>query len=173
MNQVIETIKSRRSIRKYKSEQISDKDLNEILEAAKYSASGHGYQSTLMVVVQNKDVLAKLSKMNATIMGKEGVDPFYGAPTVVIVFADKTKPTHVSDGALVLGNLMLAAKSLGIGSCWINRAKEEFDSSEGKELMKEWNVDEAYEGIGHLTLGYAESEPKAQPRKEDFVRFIR
>ncbi len=173
MNQVIETIKSRRSIRKYKSEQISDKDLNEILEAAKYSASGHGYQSTLMVVVQNKDVLAKLSKMNASIMGKEGVDPFYGAPTVVIVFANKTIPTHVSDGALVLGNLMLAAKSLGIGSCWINRAKEEFDSSEGKELMKEWNIDEVYEGIGHLTLGYAQSEPKAQPRKEDFVRFIR
>lgn len=173
MNQVIETIKSRRSIRKYKSEQIKDSDLEEILEAAKYSASGHGYQSTLMVVVQNKEILAKLSKMNASIMGREGIDPFYGAPTVVIVFADKTKPTHVSDGALVLGNLMLAAKSLNIGSCWINRAKEEFESLEGKELMKEWNIDEHFEGIGHVTLGYAASEPTAAPRKEDFVRYIR
>lgn len=173
MNEVLNTIMTRRSIRKYKSEQIKDEDLNQILEAAKYSASGHGYQSTLMVVVQNKDVLKKLSEMNAHIMGKEGIDPFYGAPTVVIVFADKNRPTHEADGALVLGNLMIAAKSLNIGSCWINRAKEEFESELGKELMKEWNISDDYVGIGHLTLGYAEVEPKASPRKEDFVRFIR
>ena len=132
-----------------------------------------GMQSPIIVAVTNKEVRDRLSRMNAAIMGTD-TDPFYGAPVVLVVLADKNRPTHVYDGSLVMGALMDAAYSLGVGSCWIHRAKEEFESEEGKALLKEWGIEGDYEGIGHCILGYAKGEtPKAKPRKEDYIHYIR
>lgn len=173
MNETIKNLIERRSCRKYESKQITDEELNAILKAGEYAPSGMGLQSPKMVVLQNKETIKKLSKLNAKIMGKN-IDPFYSAPTVIVVLADKTKMTYIEDGSLVLGNLMNAAHSLKIGSCWINRAREEFETEEGKKLLKEWNVPDNYVGIGHCILGYREGElPKAKPRKEDYVTIIK
>ena len=168
--ELFEALKGRRSVRGYKDEQIKDEELNAILEAGEYAATGMGKQSPIMIVVQDKETISKLSKMNAKIMGNENVDPFYGAPTVVIVLADKNRPTCVEDGSLVIGNLMNAAYGLGVGSCWIHRAKEEFDSEEGKALLKKWGVEGDYIGVGHCVLGYAKEPLKpAAPRKDGYV----
>ena len=136
------------------------------MKAGKYAATGHGWQSPKMVVIQNPEIIAKLSKWNADIMGVKS-DPFYGAPTVILVLADATRPTAVQDGSLVMGNLMLAAHSLGLGSCWINRAKEEFETAEGKELLKQWGIEGDYIGvlvIASLVIQMA-NLPKAAPRR--------
>ena len=173
MNETIKNLIERRSCRKYESKQIKDEELNAILKAGEYAPSGMGLQSPKMVVLQNKETIKKLSKLNAKIMGKD-IDPFYSAPTVIVVLADTTKMTYIEDGCLVLGNLMNAAHSLGIGSCWIHRAKEEFATEEGKELLKEWNIPDNYVGIGHCILGYPcgkLQEPK--PRKEDYITIIK
>ena len=162
----------RRSCRSYRKEQIADDELNAVLEAGEYAPSAMGRQSTKMVVLQNPDDIARLSAMNARIMGTDK-DPFYGAPTVVIVFADRSIPTCVEDGSLVLGNLMNAAHAIGLGSCWIHRAYEEFESEEGKDLLKEWGIEGDLRGIGHCILGYPESVKDAAPRKKDFVTIIR
>ena len=162
----------RRSCRSYRKEQIADDELNAVLEAGEYAPSAMGRQSTKMVVLQNPDDIARLSAMNARIMGTDK-DPFYGAPTVVIVFADRSIPTCVEDGSLVLGNLMNAAHAIGLGSCWIHRAYEEFESEEGKDLLKEWGIEGYLRGIGHCILGYPESVKDAAPRKKDFVTIIR
>lgn len=168
--ELFEALKGRRSVRGYKDEQIKDEELNAILEAGEYAATGMGKQSPIMIVVQDKETISKLSKMNAKIMGNENVDPFYGAPTVVIVLADKNRPTCVEDGSLVIGNLMNAAYGLGVGSCWIHRAKEEFESEEGKALLKKLGIEGDYEGIGHCVLGYrADEKPVPAPRKENRV----
>ena len=173
MNETIKNLIERRSCRKYESKQIKDEELNAILKAGEYAPSGMGLQSPKMVVLQNKETIKKLSKLNAKIMGKD-IDPFYSAPTVIVVLADKTKYTYIEDGSLVLGNLMNAAHSLGIGSCWIHRAKEEFETEEGKELLKKWNIPDNYVGIGHCILGYPcgkLQEPK--PRKVDYITIIK
>ena len=162
----------RRSCRSYRKEQITDDELNAVLEAGEYAPSAMGRQSTKMVVLQNPEDIARLSAMNARIMGTDK-DPFYGAPTVVIVFADRSIPTCVEDGSLVLGNLMNAAHAIGLGSCWIHRAYEEFESEEGKDLLKEWGIEGNLRGIGHCILGYPESVKDAAPRKKDFVTIIR
>ncbi len=162
----------RRSCRSYRKEQITDDELNAVLEAGEYAPSAMGRQSTKMVVLQNPDDIARLSAMNARIMGTDK-DPFYGAPTVVIVFADRSIPTCVEDGSLVLGNLMNAAHAIGLGSCWIHRAYEEFESEEGKDLLKEWGIEGNLRGIGHCILGYPESVKDAAPRKKDYVTIIR
>lgn len=173
MNETIKILMERRSCRKFKEEQIKDEELNEILLAGEYAPTGMGMQSPKMVVLQNKETIEKLSKLNAEIIGRD-VDPFYGAPTVIVVLADKTRTTYIEDGSLVIGNLMNAAHSLGLGSCWIHRAKEEFEREEGKELLKEWNIPDNYVGIGHCILGYAEGPlPEAKPRKEDYVTIIK
>ena len=169
MKSTLEDLKTRRSIRKYKQEQIKDEELNQILEAGIYAPTGMNRQSPIMVVLQDKETIARLSKMNAAIMNVDS-DPFYGAPTVVVVLADKSRSTYREDGSLVLGNLMNAAHAIGIGSCWIHRAKEELESKEGKALLKEWGVPDGYEGIGHCILGYAEGPlPEAKPRKEGYI----
>lgn len=173
MNETIKNLIERRSCRKYESEQIKDEELNAILKAGEYAPSGMGLQSPKMVVLQNKETIKKLSKLNAKIMGKD-TDPFYSAPTVIVVLADKTKYTYIEDGSLVLGNLMNAAHSLGIGSCWIHRAKEEFATEEGKELLKKWNISDNYVGIGHCILGYpSEKLQEPKPRKEDYITIIK
>lgn len=172
MNETIKNLVERRSCRKYKKEQIKDDDLNLILKAGEYAPTGMGRQSPIILVLQNKEKIEKLSKINAKIMGIDK-DPFYGAPTVLVVLADKNIGTHIEDGSLVLGNLMNAAYSLGLGSCWIHRAKEEFETEEGKELLKEWNIPENYVGIGHCILGYPEEKSEAKPRKDGYIRFVK
>lgn len=172
-NEVIKAMIERRSCRKFKVEQIKDEELQAILEAGKYAATGKGLQSPKMVVIQNPEVISKLSKWNADIMGVTS-DPFYGAPTVILVLADATRTTAVQDGSLVMGNLMLAAHSIGVASCWINRAKEEFATAEGKALLKQWGIEGDYIGVGHCVLGYpAVDLPKPAPRKEDYVVFVK
>ncbi len=169
MNEVLKCLKERRSVRKYKKEQISEEQLAQILEAGTYAPTGMGMQSPVMVVVQDPAVIAKLSKMNAAVMGVSS-DPFYGAPTVIVVLADRERSTCVEDGSLVIGNLMNAAYSVGVDSCWIHRAHEVFDSEEGKALLKEWGVEGDYVGVGHCILGYRDCGlPQAKPRKENYV----
>ena len=173
MNDVLETIKSRRSIRKYKSDMVPQDKLEKIIEAGTYAATGMGKQSPIIVAVTNKELRDKLSAMNAKIMGVNS-DPFYGAPVVLIVLADKNRPTYLYDGSLVMGNLMLEAEAQGIGSCWIHRAKEEFESEEGKEILKSLGIEGDYEGIGHCVLGYADGPaPKAAPRKDSYVYYVK
>lgn len=173
MSEVINNMKTRRSIRKYKPDMIPEDVLNRILEAGTYAATGMGKQSPIIIAVTNKEIRDKFSKMNAEIMGVDS-DPFYGAPVVLIVLADKARPTYVYDGSLVMGNLMLAAHAEGIGSCWIHRAKEEFESAEGKAFLKSLGIEGDYEGIGHCVLGYVDGEePKAMPRKENYVYCVK
>lgn len=172
MNETIKNLIERRSCIKYSTTQIKEEELNSVLKAGEYAPTGMGRQSPIILVLQNKEKVEKLSKLNAKIMGTDK-DPFYGAPTVLIVLADKNIGTYKEDGSLVLGNLMNAAYSIGLGSCWIHRAKEEFETDEGKELLKEWNIPENYVGIGHCVLGYPEEKSEAKPRKEDYIRFIK
>ena len=169
MNEAMKNLLERRSVRGYKKDLVPAEVLDEILEAGKYAPSGMGQQKTLMVITQKPELLAKLSKMNADVMGAKS-DPFYGAPTVVIVFADSEQGTCVENGSLVMGNLMNAAHAVGVDSCWIHRAREVFDSEEGKALKAEWGVPESYIGIGHCVLGYRSGEyPEAKARKDGFV----
>lgn len=173
MSDVLEKIKTRRSVRKYKSDMIPQETLDKVLEAGTYAATGMGAQSPIIIAVTNKEVRDKLSRLNASVMGTD-TDPFYGAPVVLIVLADKSKGTYLYDGSLVMGNLMLAAHGLGLGSCWIHRAKEEFESAEGKEILQSLGITGDYEGIGHCILGYADGpEPDAKPRKESYVYYIK
>ena len=169
MNETLKTLIGRRSVRSYKKEQVPKEIVEQILEAGKYAPSGMGLQPTVMVVVRDPETIAQLSRMNAAVMGGSN-DPFYGAPTVVVVFADSTKSTCVEDGSLVMGNLMNAAFSLGVDSCWIHRARESFQTEEGRALMKKWGLGEEYIGIGNCILGYADQPlAQAKPRKDDFV----
>ncbi|MFR8171691.1 MAG: nitroreductase [Marvinbryantia sp.] len=171
MSNTIDAILSRRSIRKYKPDMVPKEIIEKIVQAGTYAATGMGKQSPVILAVTNKELRDKLSKMNAEVMGTVS-DPFYGAPVVLVVLADKSRPTYVYDGSLVMGNLMLAAHELGIASCWIHRAKEEFESPEGKEILRSLGIEGDYEGIGHCILGYADMEaPKAAPRKENYVYF--
>lgn len=170
MNETLKILKERRSIRKYKKDQITDEQLNLILEAGTYAATGMGRQSPIMVVVQDEETIKELSKMNADVLGAK-VDPFFGAPTVVIVLGDKgCTTTYLEDGSLVIGNLMNAAHSVGVDSCWIHRAKEVFESERGQELLKKWGIEGDYVGIGHCILGYRDCEyPEAKERKENYI----
>ena len=173
MNESIKNMIERRSIHSFKPDaMVSKEDMDAIIEAGTYAATGMGMQSPIIIAVTDKETRNQLSKMNAAIMGRD-MDPFYSAPVVLIVLADKNRPTHVYDGSLVMGNLMNAAASLGIGSCWIHRAKEEFESEEGKALLKKWGIEGDYEGIGHCVLGYPDGDvPKAKPRKENYVYYV-
>lgn len=170
-NEVLSAIAARRSCRAYQPEQIKPEELQAVVEAGTWAPTALNRQSPVIVAVQDKAIRDQLSAMNARIMGRDG-DPFYGAPTVLVVLADRNIPTYVEDGSLVLGNMLLAASSLGLGSCWINRAKETFDSEEGKALLRKWGLDPArYRGVGNCILGYpAEGGIKpAAPRKPDYV----
>lgn len=173
MNEAMENLLTRRSIRKYKPDMVPADVLNRILEAGMYAPSGKGRQAAIILAVTNKALRDQLSKMNAAILGWEK-DPFFGAPVVLVVLADRSVPTYVYDGSLVMGNLMNAAHAEGLGSCWINRAKEEFNSEEGKAILKSIGIEGDYEGIGHCIVGYADEEPR-QPaeRKKSFVYEIK
>ena len=169
MSETLNVLKTRRSCRAYKPDPVEDEKLNAIIEAGTYAATGMGKQSPIILVVKDRTLRDKLSKMNAAIMGME-IDPFYGAPELLIVLADKAMPTYIYDGSLVMGNMMNAAADLGVASCWIHRAKEEFESEEGRAILKELGIEGDYEGIGHLILGYAAKPlPNPAPRKENYV----
>ena len=175
MNQTINDLKTRRSIRKFKDEQITDEELNTILEAGTYAPTARGAQSPKIIVIQNPDTIKEFSKWNVSFFPTEvpeGFDPFYGAKTLLIVLANSEMPTFVEDGASVLTVLVNAAHALGVGSCWIHRARDEFESPKGKELLKKWGIPETYEGIGHVVLGYTDDKPTPAPRKEDYIHFV-
>ena len=158
-----EILKNRRSIRKYKPQQVSDEVLDQILEVGLYTPSGMNTQNTVMVAVRDKETRDQLSRMNAAVMGSSA-DPFYGAPCVIVVLAYPERYTWLEDGALVMGTLMNAAYEAGLGSCWIHRAQQMFDSAEGKELLRKWGLPENLKGVGNCILGYADEEPAPKPR---------
>ena len=170
MNETLKTLKERRSCRKYLPRQVEAEVLDAILEAGTYAPTGMNRQSPVIVAVQNPETVRKLSRMNAAVMGADS-DPFYGAPTVLVVLADPNVRTYVYDGALVMGNLMNAACALGVDSCYIFRAKEVFATQEGKKLLRSWGVPEHFEGIGNCILGYrAEGGVReAAPRKKNYI----
>ena len=168
----LENILTRVSVKKYKSDPVPKELIEKIVEAGTHAASGMNRQSPIILAVTKKELRDKLSVLNA---GKDPFgrsDPFYGAPVVLVVLADKNVHTHVYDGSLVLGNLMLAAHSLGLGSCWIHRAKETFEMEEGKQILKELGIEGDYEGIGNCVIGYADVTPEKKPRKENWVYYI-
>ena len=174
-NAVLTALRTRRSIRSYKPEQITDEELRAVLEAGTWAPTGKGFQDPWIVAVQDPILRKQLSKMNGEIMGTEN-DPYYGAPTYVLVFASKPEiwRNAVQDASLVLGNMMNAAHSIGLGSCWINREREMFDTEEGRALMAKWGLPDDLMGVGALALGYPAAEPKApKPRKGGYYRIIR
>lgn len=174
MNSIIKSMEERRSYRKFKEEMPKKEDLEQIIEAGLYAANGMGKQATVTIAITNKEVRDKLAAVNCKIGGwPEGFDPFYGAPAVLIVLGDKNCLTHVYDGSLVIGNMLLAAHSLGLGSIWIHRAKEEFEMDEWKDLLKSLGVEGEWEGIGHCAVGYVEGDkPAAAKRREDRVYWV-
>ncbi len=175
MKETLIDLKTRRSCRKFLPKQIAQNDLEAILEAGTYAPSGMNHQSPVILVIQDKATIEKLAALNAMIMGKTtDFDPFYGAPTLLLVLADRQYRTWHEDGNLVMGNLLNAAHAVGIDSCYIYRAKEEFEREEGKALLKKWGIIGDYVGIGHCALGYAaEGGVKAaSPRKENYVIYV-
>lgn len=171
-NTALEVLKTRRAIREYQDRMPEKELIEQIVEAGTYAPTGMGRQSPVIVAVTNREIRNRLSQLNAGIMGREA-DPFYGAPVVLVVLADRQYPTYLYDGALVMGNLMNAAHAVGLGSCWIHRAKEVFETPEGKALLREWGIEGDYEGIGNCIIGYsAQDTPQAKPRKPDYVHYI-
>lgn len=174
MNEIEKSLITRRSCRAYKPDMISEDVLDRILEAGKYAPTGRNRQAPIIIAVTNREMRDRMSKLNAAVMGVDS-DPFYGAPVVLVVLAKKEVPTYVYDGSLVMGNLMNAAHSEGVGSCWIHRAREVFASEEGREILKSLGIEDEYEGIGNCILGYPVSDetPTAQPRKDNYVYYIK
>ena len=164
-----ETMLKRRSCKKYKSDAVSDELVDKVVNAGLYAASGKNRQASIIIAVTDKEVRDELSALNAKILGSD-IDPFYNAPAVLVVLADRDINTYLYDGSLTMGNMMLAAEELGLGSCWIHRAKEMFDTDEGKALLAKLGIEGDYEGIGNLVLGYSDQGEKvAPPRKENRV----
>ena len=169
-NAVLDSLKTRRSCRKYEARQVEKEALDAVLEAGTWAPTAMGTQEPLIAVVQDPALIAKLERMNAAVMGNPDGHPFYGAPTVLIVFADSSRPgVFAEDGSLVMGNLLNAAHAVGLGSCWIHRAREVFETEEGRALMREWGIPESYKGIGNCILGYPVEEAPAKPRKEGYI----
>ena len=160
---------TRRSIREYKPDMLPREVIEKIAEAGTYAPTGKNQQSPIIVAVTDKALRDRMSVLNAAVLGMDS-DPFYGAPVVLVVLAERSNPNHVYDGSLVMGNLMLAAHAVGVGSCWIHRAREVFDSDEGKAILCDLGIEGDYEGVGNCILGYADCEqPQARPRKENWV----
>ncbi len=174
MNETLKVLEIRRSCRNFKPDMVKDEELKAIIKAGTYAATGMGKQSPVIIAVTDKALRDEISGENRKIGGwDEGFDPFYGAPVILIVLANKEVPTYVYDGSLVMGNLMNAAESLGVASIWIHRAKEEFESDFGKGILKKLGIEGDYEGIGHCALGYAAEPAKTPaPRKENYVYTI-
>jgi nitroreductase len=173
MNETIRTLLNRRSIRKFKPEQINEEELSAVLDAGKYAPSGANQQSAIFIVVQDKETLKKIDSMNTAVAGR-GTNQYYNAPTVILVLADKSKVTPVEDACLAIGNMFNAAASLGLGTCWVHRERQMFESEEGKALLKKWGVVGDYIGVGACAIGYPDcSWPEAAPRKDNYVYYVR
>ena len=172
MQDILELIKSRRSVKKFKSDPVPKALIEKIVEAGSWAPTGRNWQSPIILAVTNKELRDKLSRLNFLSDSDKRVDPFYGAPVVLVVLADKTKHTYVYDGSLVMGNMLLEAHSLGLGACWIHRAKETFNSDEGKAILKELGIEGEYEGIGNCVVGYPDMTPADKPRKENWVYYV-
>lgn len=171
MNETIKTLTERRSIRKYSDRPISKEDLDLILKAGVYAPTGRNTRDTLFLVVTQKELISRMAKMNAAVMGSEN-DPFYGAPAVIVVFADRTRTTTVEDGSCAMANLMNAAFSLGIDSCWIHRAREVFESVEGREIARSFGIPDEYIGIGNCILGYRDCELPTPVERTQPIIFV-
>ncbi|MBQ4557137.1 MAG: nitroreductase [Clostridia bacterium] len=173
MNEIYEAALKRRSIKKYKPDAVDIELIKRICTAGIYAANGRNFQSPIVLAVTDKALRDRLSALNAKFLGKEDFDPFYGAPVVLVVLADKQYPTYLYDGSLTMGNMMLAAYELGLGSCWIHRAKEVFECDEGKAILRECGIEGDYEGIGNCIIGYADIEtPDAPPRKGQRIFYV-
>lgn len=171
-NEVLKAIRERRSIRRYLPEQIKDEELKAVLEAGTWAPTGKGTQDPLIIAVQDPEICATLRRLNAAVWGAVN-DPYYGAPTIVLVFSRAENPNCVKDGSLVIGNILLAAHSIGLGACWINRCKEMFETEEGRLLRPKLGIPEGYEGVGSVSLGYiAHQAPAPRPRKADYYKII-
>ena len=167
--ETITTLKTRRSCRAYKADHVEEEKLKAIIEAGTYAPTGMGKQSPIILVIKDQEIRSRLAKLNAAAIGMD-IDPFYGAPELIVVLANKDIPTYLYDGSLVMGNMLNAAADLGVASCWVHRAKEEFESEEGKEILKKLGIEGDYEGIGNLILGYAAKPAgEAAPRKANYV----
>ena len=172
MNEIMKNIFERRSIRKYKNKMVDEQLIDKVLEAGTYAPSGINMQSPIIIAVTNKEMRNKLSEINAKIMGKD-IDPFYGAPVVLVVLADKNCPTYIYDGSVVMENMMLAATSLNLGSCWIHRAKEMFETEDGKKILQSLGISGNYEGIGNCILGYPDETVKDKKIKDNHIYKIK
>ena len=169
MNEALQNLMTRRSIRSYQPKQVEKELLEQVLQAGTYAPTGGGRQTPVIVAVQDEKTVQQLSRMNAAVMGAKS-DPFYGAPTVLVVLAERSRGTYLLDGASVITTLLNAAHAVGLGSCWIHRAKEEFESEEGKALLQQWGIEGDFEGVGHVILGYpAGDAPEPAPRKANYI----
>lgn len=168
----MQNLLTRTSVKKYKSDPVPKALIEKIVEAGTYAPSGRNAQSPIILAISDRQVRDELSRINAKILGAEGADPFYNAPVVLVVLAEKERNTRVYDGSCVMENLMLAAHALGLGSCWIHRAKETFELPEGKALLEKLGVKGEYEGVGNCIVGYADGEFPVKPRKENRVYYV-
>lgn len=172
MGNTLDIMESRSSCRKYKADKVPKEIIEKIVRAGTFAATGMGKQSPVIVVIDNKEIRDRLSGMNAQFLGIDS-DPFYGAPQVIVVLADKSIRTYLYDGSLVMGNMMNAAEDLGISACWIHRAKEVFDTKEGKQILKDAGIEGDYEGIGNLVIGYDDGGKREKaPRKKNYVYWV-
>ena len=168
-----QAILGRTSCRNFQNREVEKEKIQRILKAGTYAPTGAGNQSPIIIAIANKQVRDRLSRMNAKIMGDANTDPFYGAPVILVVLAEKKYPTYIYDGTLVMGNMMIAATAEGLGSCWIHRAKEEFETAEGKQMLMDLGITGEYEGIGHLALGYtSENSQRRAKRKENYIFYL-
>lgn len=169
INEVLNVIQSRRSVRAYQDRAIEPEKLDAVLQAGTYAPTGRGAQSPVIIAVTDSKTRGRISALNAAILGTES-DPYYGAPAIVLVLADPARNTFVEDGTCALDTMMLAAHSVGLATCWIHREREIFDSAEGKALLRAWGLPETLRGVGSIALGYAAGEyPQAAPRKSNYI----
>ncbi len=177
-NEFLKILRERHSVRAFSSEQIKDDELTAVLEAGTYAPTGMGMQDPWIVAVQDSEIIKQLVKMNAEVFGRGDINPYYGAPTIVLVFASKpeVRPTSVCDGTLVLGNMMNAAHAVGLGACWIHREREMFETAEGQALMKRFGLPEGLIGVGAISLGYPAdgfTPSQRKPRKAGYYRIVK
>lgn len=168
MDDIFEIIKTRRSIRAFKPDEVDEALLDKVLEAGTFAPTGRGLQSPVIVAVKDQKTRDYFSSLNAKVLGSDA-DPYYGAPIILVVLAEGERNTFIEDGSCVLENMMLAAHALGLGSCWIHREREIFDSAEGKALLKKWGLSDSLRGVGSLALGYPDQTPTAKERKKDYI----
>ena len=167
MNKTLTDMKERRSFRGYTDRIPDTKLIDTVIEAGLYAANGRGKQSPIIISVTDKTLRDRLSSLNSKSCRTPIEDPFYNAPAVLAVLADKDVPTALYDGSLVMGNLMLAAHTLGLGSCWIHRAREVFESDEGKKILNDLGIEGNYEGIGFCIIGYPTNELPPPPERRE------